>query len=138
MSLLNLPLSNHSCSIDPDTPHWLRRILNKCSSLKQVRTAIAEYDSELNKAIKFKQENPMMKGDSDVSDSSDAVGDEEETVIFPDVPVAGAHVKKIVEFNGWHDGTVLSYFETAKIINVELSNGTGTFMFAFNLCITLQ
>ena len=85
--------------------------------------------------IKFKQENPMMNGDSDGSDSSDAEEDEEETVIFPNVPVAGAHVKKFVKFNGWYNGKVLSYFETAKIINVELSNGTGTFMFAFNVAL---
>ena len=135
MSLLNLPIANHSCSIDPNTPPWLRRILSKCSSLKQVRAAVAEFDSELEKVIKFKQENPMMNGDSDGSDLGDAEEDEEETVMFPNVPVAGAHVKKFVEFNGWYDGKVLSYFETAKIINVELSNGTGTFVFAFNVAL---
>ena len=70
MSLLNLPIANHSCSIDPNTPPWLRRILSNYSSLKQVRAAVAEFDSELAKVIKFKQENPMMNGDSDGSDSS--------------------------------------------------------------------
>ena len=51
MPLFNLVLANHSCSIDPNTPFWLRKILHGCTSMNQVGMSIAEHHAKLVKAI---------------------------------------------------------------------------------------
>ena len=133
MPLLNLALSNHSCSIDPNAPDWVRRILQECSSLNQVRKAVALYDEELGKAIEFKVNNPMFMDSDDESegDSIESEHDDEESVLFPEVPVTGGKVKKFVDLSGWYDGRVLSYIEPTKTVNVKLSNGSGKFDSSF-------
>ena len=103
MPLFNLVLANHSCSIDPNTPLWLSKILHECTSMNQVRISIAEHDAELVKAIEFKNNNLMFNGDSDNNDSSDEEeGKESETEVayYPEIPVQGAKRRKFVKWNG--------------------------------------
>ena len=103
MPLFNLVLANHSCSIDPNTPPWLRKILHGCTSMNQVRISIAEHDAELVKAIEFKNNNQMFNGDSDENDSSDEEEENEsetEVAYYPEIPVQGAKKRKFVKWNG--------------------------------------
>ena len=101
--LFYLVFANHSCSIDPDTPFWLHKILQGCASMNQVRMSIADHDDKLVKAIEFKNNNLMFNGDSDNNDSSDEEeGKESETEVayYPEIPVQGAKRRKFVKWNG--------------------------------------
>ena len=123
MPLLNLSLANHSAFIDPETPDWLRLILHQCSSLNQVRLAIAEHDEELKKAIKFRSNAMGVEfEDEDVDAEDDESRSSPDQPFFPEVPVINASIKKFVSADGWYDGSVMSVI--GSTVNVKLENGS--------------
>ena len=121
MRLLNLSLANHSAFIDPKTPDWLRLILHQCSSLNQVRLAIAEHDEELKKAIRFKSNTMGVEIDNEDDDVEDnKPRSSPDQPFFPEVPVVNAGIKKFVSADGWYNGSVMSVI--GRTVNVELEN----------------
>ena len=73
----------------------------------------------------------MDSDDKSEGDSIESEYDDKESVVFPEVPVAGGQVKKFVDLSGWYDGRVLLYIESTKTVNVKLSNGSGKFDSSF-------
>eukprot|EP00957_Ditylum_brightwellii_P006979 529057-Ditylum_brightwellii.AAC.1 len=60
MSIANIALANIAVSINPDAPNWMMKVFSGQNSMQQVRDAAYQYDIDLERAIKFKAENPFM------------------------------------------------------------------------------
>eukprot|EP00957_Ditylum_brightwellii_P062578 4748706-Ditylum_brightwellii.AAC.1 len=97
MSIANIALTNLAVSIKPDAPDWMMKVLAGQSSVQRVHDAVYQYDIDLERAIKFKAENPFMSEmANDSSNSSDSCNkhqleqEGDDNTYFPLQPVIGS------------------------------------------------
>lgn len=115
MSILNLGLSNLSLMISPDSPEFLLKdVLARASSMKAVRSAVAQYDQELPLALDALERKlkAMVETEADNestehrSGTSQEAGQPEGEDDDAEQIQVGHEVNKLFKGNGWFKGRV--------------------------------